>query len=176
MVLMIFTYHVRVDMKTQTKEPIFLYINNGDLTFTESAAQYGLADKGYGIQAYFFDYDRDGDLDLYQMNHRLDFNNKNTIMFLRNEKPEDYDAYSRDRLYENKGGRFVDVSNNAGIFNSAWGLSAVMGDFNEDGWEDIYVANDYLTPDFLYINNQDGTFTESIQDYFQHMSFFSMGQ
>ncbi|MFT6871964.1 MAG: hypothetical protein ACJAVN_000969 [Roseivirga sp.] len=153
----------------------FLYINNGDLTFTESAAQYGLADKGYGIQAYFFDYDRDGDLDLYQMNHRLDFNNKNTIMFLRNEKPEDYDAYSRDRLYENKGGRFVDVSNNAGIFNSAWGLSAVMGDFNEDGWEDIYVANDYLTPDFLYINNQDGTFTESIQDYFQHMSFFSMG-
>lgn len=153
----------------------YLYINNGDLTFTERAADYGLADKGYGIQAYFFDYDRDGDLDLYQMNHRVDFNNKNTIMFLRNEKPKDYDVYSRDRLYENRGGRFVDVSDKSGIVNSAWGLSAVMGDFNEDGWEDVYVANDYLTPDFLYINNQDGTFTESIQDYFQHMSFFSMG-
>ncbi|MBO3697037.1 VCBS repeat-containing protein [Fabibacter sp. E12] len=153
----------------------YLYINNGDLTFTESAEKYGLADKGYGIQAYFFDYDRDGDLDLYQMNHRLDFNNKNTIMFLRNEKPSDYDPYSRDRLYENRGGRYVDISDRSGIVNSAWGLSAVMGDFNEDGWDDIYVANDYLTPDFLYINNQDGTFTESIQDYFQHMSFFSMG-
>lgn len=153
----------------------YLYINNGDLTFTERASEYGLADMGYGIQAYFFDYDRDGDLDLYQMNHRLDFNNKNTIMFLRNEQAKDYDPYSRDRLYENKGGRFVDVSDKAGIVNSAWGLSAVMGDFNEDGWDDIYVANDYLTPDFLYINNQDGTFTEAIQDYFQHMSFFSMG-
>ena len=157
------------------KRKNLLFINNGDLTFTESAAQYGLADTGYGIQSYFFDYDRDGDLDMYMMNHRDDFVNKNTITFLRDEKPQDFDPASRDRLYRNDNGKFRDVSDRAGIVNSAWGLSVVAGDFNEDGWEDIYVANDYLSPDLLYINNKNGTFTESIEDYFQHTSFYSMG-
>ena len=150
-----------------------LYINNGDLTFTESAKDYGLADTGYGIQAYFFDHDRDGDLDMYMMNHRLDFENKNTLeVFYKNPY---IDQSARDRLYENRNGKYVDITDLAGIVNHAWGLSVVTGDFNEDSYPDIYVANDYLSPDFLYINNQDGTYTESIEKYFPHMSFYSMG-
>lgn len=151
-----------------------LYVNNGDLTFTDRAAAYGLADAGYGVQAYFFDFDRDGDLDMYQVNHRLDFKNKNTINLsgIANAK---IDPFASDRLYENSNGKYRDISTKAGIVNNAWGLSAVMGDFNEDGWDDIYVANDYLLPDYLYINNQDGTFSESIGDHFKHISFYSMG-
>lgn len=150
-----------------------LFINNGDLTFTDAAAEFGLDDKGYGVQAYFFDYDRDGDLDMYQMNHRIDFRNNNVISVI--AKGEKIDPFARDRLYENREGKYFDISDKAGIVNHAWGLSAVTGDFNEDSWPDIYVANDYLTPDLLYINNRDGTFTESIQEYFPHTSFFSMG-
>lgn len=150
-----------------------LYINNGDLTFREAAAEYGLDDKGYGVQAYFFDYDRDGDLDLYQMNHRIDFMNNNVISVIADN--ERIEPFARDRLYENRGGKFIDISDKSGIVNHSWGLSVVTGDFNEDQWPDIYVANDYLTPDLLYINNQDGTFTESIEEYFPHTSFFSMG-
>lgn len=151
-----------------------LYVNNGDLTFTDRAAAYGLADAGYGVQAYFFDFDRDGDLDMYQVNHRLDFENKNTINLMGRANAK-VDPFSRDRLYENRNGKYRDISDKAGIVNNAWGLSAVMGDFNEDGWDDIYVANDYLLPDYLYINNQDGTFSESIGDHFNHISFYSMG-
>lgn len=151
-----------------------LYVNNGDMTFSEQASSFGLDDKGYGVQAYFFDYDKDGDLDLYQVNHRLDFQNKNSINLI-DRRVEEMDPGSRDRLYENRNGKYIDVSDKAGIVNHAWGLSAVLGDFNEDGWDDIYVANDYLLPDYLYINNQDGTFTESIEDHFQHISFYSMG-
>lgn len=151
-----------------------LYVNNGDLTFTDRAEAYGLADSGYGVQAYFFDFDRDGDLDMYQVNHRLDFENKNTINLMGRADAE-VDPFSRDRLYENRNGKYRDISDKAGIVNNAWGLSAVMGDFNEDGWDDIYVANDYLLPDYLYINNQDGTFSESIDDHFKHISFYSMG-
>lgn len=150
-----------------------LYINNGDLTFTEAASEYGLADTGYGIQAYFFDHDRDGDLDMYLMNHRMDFQNKNTLEVF--YKDPYIDPAARDRLYENRNGKYVDISDRAGIVNHAWGLSVVTGDFNEDSYPDIYVANDYLSPDFLYINNQDGTYTESIEEYFPHMSFYSMG-
>ncbi|OEK05572.1 FG-GAP repeat domain-containing protein [Roseivirga misakiensis] len=151
-----------------------LYVNNGDLTFTEQAAKYGLDDPGYGVQAYFFDFDRDGDLDMYQVNHRIDFENKNTINML-SRVDATADKYARDRLYENNGGKYRDISDKAGIVNNAWGLSAVLGDFNEDGWDDIYVANDYLMPDYLYINNGDGTFKESIGDHFNHISFYSMG-
>lgn len=151
-----------------------LYVNNGDLTFTNRAAAYGLDDAGYGVQAYFFDFDRDGDLDMYQVNHRLDFENKNTINLMGRADAK-VDPFARDRLYENRNGKYRDISKKAGIVNNAWGLSAVMGDFNEDGWDDIYVANDYLLPDYLYINNQDGTFSESIGDHFNHISFYSMG-
>lgn len=150
-----------------------LFINNGDLTFTEAAQDYGLADTGYGMQAYFFDYDRDGDLDLYLMNHRMDFENNNVMNVIAANKI--FDPAASDRLYRNENGHYIDVTADAGLMNQAWGLSVVTGDFNNDGWDDIYVANDYLTSDMLYINQQDGTFKEEIGEYFPHTSFFSMG-
>ena len=150
-----------------------LFINNGDLTFTERASQYGLNDSGFSTQAYFFDYDRDNDLDLFLVNHRYDFENNNTVV------PRDsigYDQFSSDQLYRNNGnGTFSNVTKDAGIINYTWGLSATISDFNNDGWDDIYVANDYVEPDNLYINNQDGSFTESISRFVKHTSYYSMG-
>ena len=149
-----------------------LYTNNGDLTFTDRAKEYGLANTGFGTQAYFFDYDKDGDLDMYLVNHRDDFHNNNRLTgqgrYFINEE------YS-DRLFRNDGGKFTDVTHEAGLANAAWGLSACIVDFNEDGWPDIYVCNDFLQPDYLYINMQDGTFTERASEYLHHMTFYSMG-
>ncbi|MCF8368041.1 MAG: VCBS repeat-containing protein [Bacteroidales bacterium] len=150
-----------------------LYINNRDETFTESADIYGLDDNGYSTQAYPFDYDKDGNLDLYVVNHRVDFI-KNSYYDFEDDKIIDYS--SSDHLYRNNGNNtFSEVSIEAGIQNKAWGLSASVGDFNNDGWEDIYVANDFHQPDFLYINNRDGSFSENLKAYFKHTSFYSMG-
>ncbi|MCG8320370.1 MAG: VCBS repeat-containing protein [Cytophagales bacterium] len=147
-----------------------LYINNGDLTFTESAEPYGLADKGRSRQAIFLDYDRDGDLDLFLLNSP--------------PEPGKYSGISWDnllvdkyspRLYRNQGGRFTDVTGQAGVLKAGFPNSASTGDFNHDGWPDIYVANDFRAPDFLYINNGDGTFTNIIDQAMKHISNFSMG-
>lgn len=149
-----------------------LFINQKDNTFKEEAHKYGLDHNGFSTQAYFLDYDKDGDLDMYLVNHRADFRN-NTHIDLINQKriiPE-----FTDHLFKNDNGKFVDVTSQAGISNKAWGLSASIGDFNQDGYPDIYVANDFLEPDFLYINNQDGTFSDKILDYFKHISTNSMG-
>lgn len=158
-----------------------LYINNGDLTFTESAAEYGLDDPGYSVQAYFFDMDRDGDLDVYILNHSGDMRESNAIKIHQNEKgeltlakPVTFD-YVSDRLYENRNNKFVDISEKAGILNDAFGLSAVIGDFNNDGLPDIYLANDYVMPDRLLINQGNNTFVDKIDDYFSHTSFSTMG-
>ncbi|MGB4847461.1 MAG: VCBS repeat-containing protein [Saprospiraceae bacterium] len=158
-----------------------LYVNNGDLTFTERAEEYGLADASYSSQAYFFDMDADGDLDMYLVNHpwdlseasnlKVEYNPKGVIEM---RKTEDF-KYISGRLYENTGHHFTDITHKAGIENSAFGLSAVIGDFNNDQRPDIYVCNDYIKPDFLYINNGDKTFTESFSDYFRHSSLSSMG-
>lgn len=150
-----------------------LYINNGDLTFSEQAKAYGLNDAGFSIQAYFLDYDKDNDLDLFLINHRYDFENNNLVTPREQIK---YDTLSSDQLYRNNGyGCFTKVTEKAGIINYAWGLSAVINDFNNDGWDDIYVANDYVEPDNLYINNQDGTFTENIAEFVKHTSYYGMG-
>ena len=150
-----------------------LYINQGDLTFSEQAKKYGLNEPGFSIQAYFFDYDRDNDLDMFLINHRHDFENNNLVK-PRNEIK--YDKFSSDQLYQNNGnGTFTRVTKKAGILNYAWGLSAVINDYNNDGWDDIYVANDYVEPDNLFINNKDGTFTESIARHMKHTSYYSMG-
>jgi len=158
-----------------------LYINNGDLTFTERAAEYGLDDPGYSVQAYFFDMDGDGDLDVYVLNHPSDFRDSNAIKITQNEKgelalaqAESYEFFS-DRLYENSGNVFKDISKKAGVLNYAFGLSAVIGDFNQDGLPDIYVANDYVMPDRLLINQGNKTFVDQIDDYFSSTSFSSMG-
>jgi enediyne biosynthesis protein E4 len=157
-----------------------LYINNGNQTFINKAKEYGLEDASYTTQAYFFDYDNDGDKDVYFVNHPSDFSKSMTVpATMLNGKlvyVEDTNSvYVSDRLYENKGNKFIDITKKAGLINHAFGLSASVFDFNKDGYQDIYVANDMNKPDYLYINNKNGTFTNKLSDYVNHTSFFSMG-
>ena len=158
-----------------------LYINNGNLTFTDMAASYGLDDASYSTQGYFFDMDTDGDLDLYLVNHPYNMREANNIKLTQTAsgKLEVVNmpdlTHITDKLFENKGGRFEDITRAAGIQEEGFGLSAVIGDFNNDSRPDIYVCNDYIRPDFLYINNGDNTFTDRFDDYFEHSSFSSMG-
>ena len=148
-----------------------LYINNQDLTFTESAQTYGLADVGFGTQAVFFDMDNDGDLDMYQVNQLPD-----KKLLLLNEVPRDQIKYLRDKLYRNDNGRFKDVTKEVGIStNVSYGLSVNASDFNGDGWVDLYIANDYAEPDFMYFNNGDGTFRNVINEELKHITQLSMG-
>ncbi|TDD99371.1 VCBS repeat-containing protein [Flavobacterium cellulosilyticum] len=149
-----------------------LFINQKDGTFKEEAHAFGLDNDGFSIQSYFFDYDKDGDLDMYLVNHRVDF--QNTLRIEQKESQKKYPETS-DHLFRNDGNTFTDVTVEAKLVNKAWGLSASIGDYNNDGWPDIYVANDYIMPDFLYINNHDGTFSNQINTRFKHISFNSMG-
>ena len=125
-----------------------LYINNGDLTFTERAAEYGIADSGRSRQAIFFDYDLDNDLDLFLLNSPPE-PGKYSGMSWDNLMVDKYSS----RLYQNQGGSFKDVTASAGVLKAGFPNSASAGDFNNDGWPDIYVANDFRAPDFLYLNN-----------------------
>ncbi|MBS0001288.1 MAG: VCBS repeat-containing protein [Cyclobacteriaceae bacterium] len=151
-----------------------LFINNGDLTFTESAAAFGIDDRGFSTHGAFFDYDRDGDLDLYLLNNSYQaigsFN-------LKINKRLERDSVGGDKLYRNDGGRFTDVSMEAGIYSSVigFGLGVTVGDINQDGWFDIYVSNDFFEKDYIYINNQDGTFAEKMEDMMKSISAASMG-
>jgi hypothetical protein len=158
-----------------------LYINNGNSTFTESAEKYGLADMSYSTQSYFFDYDNDGDLDMYLLNHPLSPKESNNLK-AKNGKDGELEAalssnleFVTDKLFENTGNKFINVTEKSGIVNEAFGLSALVGDFNDDNFLDIYVCNDYVKPDYLYINNGNGTFSEKFSEYFNHTSFSSMG-
>ncbi|MDN6279999.1 MAG: VCBS repeat-containing protein [Psychroflexus sp.] len=150
-----------------------LYINNQDGTFTESSAEYGLDIKSYATQAYFFDYDQDGDLDMYLVNHAV----HTTYAYESAENRNLRTASVGDLLFRNDNGKFVDVSEEAQIYGGAngYGLSATLADFNQDGWTDIYVSNDFHENDYYYINNQDGTFTEQLGQAFPATSKFSMG-
>ncbi|MGC4101023.1 VCBS repeat-containing protein [Ferruginibacter sp.] len=157
-----------------------LYINNGNLTFTNKAAEYGLDDASFTIQAYFFDYDNDGDKDVFFIDHMDDFSKSMTIPArMENGKlvyiEDTTTVYVSDRLYENRGGKFVDVTKKAGLITHAFGLSASIFDYNGDGWPDIYVANDFNKPDYCFINNKNGTFTERLREYINHTSFSAMG-
>jgi len=149
-----------------------LFINNGDLTFTEQAEKYGLNDKGYGIQSTFFDYDHDGDLDMYQLRNSF-------VSYSRNSsrpKVVNGEAASNDKLFRNNGNlTFTDVTKEAGILIEGFGLGVTVSDFNDDGWPDIYVSNDFITNDLLWINNQDGTFTNQVSKYIKHQTFNGMG-
>ncbi|WP_189360112.1 VCBS repeat-containing protein [Algibacter mikhailovii] len=148
-----------------------LYINNHDLTFTESAMKYGLADVGYSTQALFFDMDNDGDLDMYQVNQVVD-----KKIALVNKIPSKHYEFFKDRIYKNENGKFRDVSDEVGISRDlAYGLSVNASDFNNDGWMDLYVANDYAEPDFMYYNNGDGTFRNVINEKLKHITNLSMG-
>ncbi len=150
-----------------------LFINNGDLTFTESAKKFGLNDKGFGTHAVFFDYDRDGDLDCYVLNNSFRPVSSLGMENIRHER----DSTGGDKLYRNQDNFFVDVSEYAGIFGSVigFGLGVTVSDVNLDNWPDIYVSNDFFERDYLYINQKNGTFKDELTDRTKHISNFSMG-
>lgn len=150
-----------------------LYINNGDLTFSEKANQYGLDFTGFSTQAAFFDFDKDGDLDCYLLNHAVhntrSYDRVNTRMLKDNE--------AGDYMYRNDGDKFTDISKESGIYQAAmgYGLGISVADINNDGWQDIYVSNDFHEDDYYYINQKNGTFKEEVKEHFKHLSRFSMG-
>jgi len=155
-----------------------LFINDGNLHFSDQAQAYGLADTGYSTQAVFLDYDKDGDIDMYLLNHRLYSHTANNL------QPKDTSGTSpaQDKLYMNVGipaGKnhpvFTDASIQAGIKEDGYGLGIVVTDANNDNWPDIYIANDYIGNDLLWLNNQDGTFANSISTSLKYQSYNSMG-
>lgn len=150
-----------------------LYINQGDLTFKDEAAAYGLDDPSYSNHATFFDYDNDGDLDMYLLNHSIRRYSHFVVDYMRAQR----DSLAGDKLFRNDAGIFTDVSEEAGILGNplSYGLSVVVSDMNGDLWPDLYISNDYIEDDYLYINQQDGTFSESIRSYLTHASYASMG-
>ena len=150
-----------------------LFINNGDLTFIEEGNKYGLDFQNYGTMASFFDYDNDGDLDMYQLNHSVHTDNSYGPATIRNERTEK----SGDKLLKNENGKIIDVSEEAGIYGGAngYGLGLATADFNNDGFTDLYISNDFHEDDYYYINNGDGTFTEQLKKRFSQVSRFSMG-
>lgn len=150
-----------------------LFINNGDLTFTESAAQYGLDMESYSSSAVFLDYDLDNDLDLYVLNHAVHTQES----FGRSDLREKRNYQTGDKLMRNDGGVFTDVSEEAGIYGgvNGYGLGVAVADFNQDGYPDLYVSNDFHEDDYYYLNNGDGTFSEKLKENFGHATRFSMG-
>jgi hypothetical protein len=159
-----------------------LFINNGDNTFVETAAEYGLAEPGYTTHAAFFDYDGDGDLDVYILNNSFipvnTLNNSNKRdLYAEDWDVKDFVKGGGDKLMRNDDGKFVDVSREAGIYGSliGFGLGVTVGDVNGDMLQDIYVSNDFFERDYLYINQGDGTFSEDSKKWMGHMSLASMG-
>lgn len=150
-----------------------LFINNKDNTFTEAADAYGIADEGNSIQATFFDYDNDGDLDMYLANYPIA--HPSTPNMIYKNRMENVKTIESDKLYRNDGNRFTDVSEKAGVKNYSFSIGIAAADINNDGWLDIYVSNDYSIPDFMYINNQDGTFKEVIKEATNQTAFYGMG-
>lgn len=149
------------------------FINQGNLTFIDKAQEMGLDDPSYTTQVSFFDYDHDGDLDAFLL--------ATNVIVIRDleysQARKSKDPYAGDKLFRNDNGRFTEVTEAAGILSNTlgFGLGLAVSDINKDGWLDIYVSNDYAEPDYLYINNQDGTFTNKLDVYLQHISHFSMG-
>ncbi len=151
-----------------------LYINNADLTFTEKAGEYGINEPGNSTQGVFFDYDKDKDLDLFLLKNFPkaigSFNLKENQRLVR-------DSVGGDKLFKNTGNKFIDVSEEAGIFGSSigFGMGVSVGDLNKDRWLDIYVSNDFFERDYIYLNNHDGTFKESLTEMMGSVPISSMG-
>ncbi len=150
-----------------------LFINQGNLHFVEASESYGLNIEGLSIQSAFFDYDRDGDLDCYLLNNSVRSVGGFDLVRDKRKIPTE----TGNKFLENRDGKFYDVSLEAGIYTSAigFGLGITLSDFNLDGWPDIYISNDFFEKDYLYLNNQDKTFTETSTDYFQSLPMGSMG-
>lgn len=150
-----------------------LFINLGNGKFKEEAAAWGIDDKSYSTQAAFFDYDNDGDLDMFLLNHSTKKIDNMELARYRDE----VDELAGNKMYENQGDHFVDVSKKAGIRQNplTFGLGIAIADINKDGWQDVYVTNDYNEPDYMYINNGNGTFTNNADKSLRYLSQFSMG-
>jgi enediyne biosynthesis protein E4 len=150
-----------------------LFINNQDGTFSEKAKEYGLDYVGFATQAAFFDYDKDGDLDMYLLGHTV----HSPARYEKSDVRKIYSPDSGDKLFQNNNGKFQNVTQKSGIFGSqnGYGLGIAVGDLNGDGWQDVYISNDFHENDYLYYNNGNGTFTEAIKESMTHTSMFSMG-
>ncbi len=174
-------YICRGGVENNEKRRNKLLVNNGNLTFTERSHEYGLDDQSASTGANFFDYDGDGDLDCYLLNYPTEaiYTNKIEAQLGPDDKYHPYlvprGQYDSDRLYRNDNGKFTDVSEKSGIWNLAYGLSVSVSDINRDGWPDVYVGNDFIQPDRLYINNKNGTFSDKLDQYFQHCTQHTMG-
>ena len=161
------------DVNGDNKQNEF-FINNGDGTFLENAEEMGLADSGLSTHAAFFDYDKDGDLDVYLLNNSYtaigSFNLQKNERGVRDEK-------GGDKLFRNDSGKFIDVSEDAGIFGSeiGFGLGVSVADLDKDGWLDLYISNDFFERDYIYMNNGDGTFSEDLENQMRSTSLSSMG-
>jgi hypothetical protein len=167
----------------------FFFINQGNELhngvqvpiFKEQAKDLGIVDNSNTNQSCFFDYDRDGDLDLFLVCHKLGAEAANQVRLQQHEDgtvtriTTPATPFESDKLYRNDNGRFKDVTKEAGVTTSAFGLAVTAADINADGWMDLYVSNDYIEPDFIFINNHDGTFTDHYSDYLKHSCQASMG-
>lgn len=151
-----------------------LFINNGDLTFTEMSKKYGLDNVGLSVQAAFIDYDKDGDLDCYLLNNSITSIGAFEIV---KDKRLEPDSLGGNKLLRSDNGTFKDVTLESGIYSSeiGFGLGVTVGDINDDHWPDIYISNDFFEKDYLYINQQDGTFKDQLEDYVMEISMGSMG-
>jgi enediyne biosynthesis protein E4 len=158
-----------------------MYVNNRDGTFTDRAEEYGIADDGFTTCGYFNDMDEDGDLDLLVVNHPYNFGETDRIHLTYNKEGKlvavkDKPLYGEsNQYYVNVNGKYVNKTKSAGLVTRSFGLSAILQDFNDDGLTDIYQANDYLEPDYLFINKGNNTFVNEYEKYFRHGSYSSMG-
>ncbi|NND25972.1 MAG: VCBS repeat-containing protein [Flavobacteriaceae bacterium] len=158
----------------KSKRKNLLFINQKDLTFTEEGAKYGLDDQGISTQTAFFDYDKDGDLDCIVMNEN-DYYGTDPSRFFSIFKDKNILKENSSHLYENRNGKFFDVTEKSGLLKATFGLGLCVSDINNDNWPDIYIANDYYVPDMMYINNQDGTFSDQIKTNTSQVEFYGMG-
>jgi hypothetical protein len=182
-------YCCRTSKKDDGKKTDHLFINQGNRldngmqvpVFEDQAKALGLDDNSNTNHACFLDYDKDGDLDVFLLNHRIDFADATRIKV--NQQPDGTiervsiptTPFESNKLYRNVAGHYVDMTKQSGLVSSAFGLSVVAADINQDSWMDLYVANDYIEPDYVYINNKDGTFSDRYFDYLRHSSQNSMG-
>ncbi len=172
-------YICRGGFKNGPENKNLLLINQGAMKFAEEAEKYGIADPGYSITSTFFDYDFDGDLDLFVTNRPERWGiREDSILMVKNLMAKgEFDPNTTNKLYRNEGnGHFIDISKAAGIYPCyGYGLGALAGDINKDGTQDLYVANDFIENDYLFINYGDGTLKESIKALTNHVPYYSMG-